>query len=320
MPAAPPLDDQYVGASPAASPAEVRALSRLRPWRGVAQIALEWALIAGPVWACHRAFSWPAYALTVIWVGARQHALAVLMHEAVHYRLSADKRVNDAIGDVTAAWPLFLDVASYREKHFAHHRHVNTDDDPDWISARDLFEYRFPMPWWEMALLFAGTMLGFGAFRQVQSLFFYGAPARGARSPVLKLAFYAALFAALALTGSLRLYAAYWIVPLLTWMRWAVYLRFASEHPLGVRGDVVAVTHTVVPSLLGRLFIGPNGIHYHIEHHLYPSVPFYNLPALHRALARDPAHRARARVFDGYPAVLRALVSRRSPAAAEDPT
>jgi fatty acid desaturase len=304
-------DDAGAGARSPASPAEIRALSRLRPLRTIAQIALEWALLLASIWACHRFFSWPLYLLTVIWVGARQHAITVLMHEATHYRLSPDKRVNDLVGNVTTAWPLFLDVASFRDKHFAHHRKVNLPEDPDWVSAQGLFEYKVPKRPWEMALIFLGTLLGFGAYRQIQALFFYGgAPSRPGRLPLAQIGFHAAVFTALALSRALPLYLAYWVVPLLTWMRWAVYLRFLSEHELDARGDVVAMTNTVLPSIVGRLFIGPNNIHYHIEHHLHPSVPFYNLPSLHRILMRDPAHRARARVLDGYPAVLRAACAR----------
>jgi fatty acid desaturase len=33
--------------------------------------------------------------------------------------------------------------------------------------------------------------------------------------------------------------------------------------------------------------IFPHQVNYHIEHHLYASVPHYNLPALHRELQRN---------------------------------
>ena len=35
----------------------------------------------------------------------------------------------------------------------------------------------------------------------------------------------------------------------------------------------------------------PHHVNYHIEHHLYPAVPHYNLPACHRALAASGALR-----------------------------
>jgi len=33
-----------------------------------------------------------------------------------------------------------------------------------------------------------------------------------------------------------------------------------------------------------RWWLFPHQMHYHIEHHLYPSVPHYRLPACHAAL------------------------------------
>ena len=37
-------------------------------------------------------------------------------------------------------------------------------------------------------------------------------------------------------------------------------------------------------NLLGRVLLFPNHVNYHLEHHLYPAVPHYHLPALHRLL------------------------------------
>jgi fatty acid desaturase len=36
--------------------------------------------------------------------------------------------------------------------------------------------------------------------------------------------------------------------------------------------------------MLQRFFLFPHHVGYHIEHHLYPAVPHYHLPALHAAL------------------------------------
>ena len=40
-----------------------------------------------------------------------------------------------------------------------------------------------------------------------------------------------------------------------------------------------------MPALL-RFFFAPKQVNYHLEHHLYPSVPFYHLPRLHAVLSR----------------------------------
>ena len=41
--------------------------------------------------------------------------------------------------------------------------------------------------------------------------------------------------------------------------------------------------------MLGRALLFPHHVNYHLEHHLYPAVPHYRLPALHRLLAAKGA-------------------------------
>jgi fatty acid desaturase len=48
---------------------------------------------------------------------------------------------------------------------------------------------------------------------------------------------------------------------------------------------------------------------YHIEHHLYPSVPVFRLRKLHHTLLQNPEYAARARVAHGYPALFRELTA-----------
>jgi hypothetical protein len=48
-------------------------------------------------------------------------------------------------------------------------------------------------------------------------------------------------------------------------------------------------THGSLGNWVGRFLLFPHHVNYHLEHHLYPAVPHYNLPALHRALAEKGA-------------------------------
>ena len=54
----------------------------LRPWLSLFAVALEWLAIGGAVGVLRGYWNPALYVLTVMWVGARQHALAVLMHKA----------------------------------------------------------------------------------------------------------------------------------------------------------------------------------------------------------------------------------------------
>src|SRR5207247_754591 len=95
---------------------------------------------------------------------------------------------------------------------------------------------------------------------------------------------------------NLRAYLLLWWLPLVTVFPACFRIRTAAEHSgLGGEGgryrretvDVLSSTRTVLGNALDRLFLGPHNVSYHIEHHLYPSVPFYRLRELARILRRD---------------------------------
>jgi fatty acid desaturase len=47
-------------------------------------------------------------------------------------------------------------------------------------------------------------------------------------------------------------------------------------------------------------------MNYHVEHHMFPMVPYYNLPALH-ALIKDDLPAPNSSIWDGYREMLRAV-------------
>jgi len=97
--------------------------------------------------------------------------------------------------------------------------------------------------------------------------------------------FHAACLIVFAWSGFLVQYLVLWILPLATVVQALLRLRAIAEH--GATSDfsspLTAARTNLVPSWLGWL-IFPHHVNYHIEHHLYASVPQYNLPALHREL------------------------------------
>ena len=90
-------------------------------------------------------------------------------------------------------------------------------------------------------------------------------------------------------------YLALWTLPLLTTLQPILRLRAICEH--GAVTDLsspltAARTNRTWGSLANwaaRLFLFPHHVNYHLEHHLYPAVPHYNLPRLHRLLVHKQA-------------------------------
>ncbi len=318
-PVAPDHPHDYDGEIPdRLPPAIVRELSRLAPARALAAIAVEWAAIVATIALCDAWDPGWLYPLVVVFLGARQHALIVLGHDAVHFRLLPRRWLNDWVANLLLWWPCAATNEAFRSSHGAHHRYLGTDRDgniPLWrLRGRDgrpTREWTYPKAPAQLALklLWRGCGLS-GAVMVLVGLvrpFRVVGPVYG----LARLAVLGAAVGAFAAVGRLDILFYYWLVPLTTWFVASNYIRLICEHSM-VRSDrpLYALTRTTVPSWFDLLFIVPRNISYHYEHHAYPGVPFYHLPALHAEMQRLPGYRAHAHVTRGVRRALGECVRR----------
>src|SRR5262249_38158534 len=127
----------------------------------------------------------------------------------------------------------------------------------------------------------------------------------------LHLAVVLALFA----LGHAEAYLLFWLVPLNTVFPACFRLRTAAEHsgiaaaPRYTRSapETIGTTRTTISGAVERFCLGPHGVGYHTEHHLYPSIRFFRLPEIHRLLQSAPEVAARSHRADGYAQVIREL-------------
>jgi fatty acid desaturase len=296
--------DEYIGPLSVRIPSEwLEELSRVNSLKSVGQIALEWAFIVLAVWFTQTFWNPLLYVCAVVWVGTRMHALAILFHDAAHYRILKDKKLNDIVGDLLLGWPLLVNVAGYRKNHFAHHRSVNTPDDPDWVIKLGETDYEFPRRRREILLVWSRYFLGINAVKFFKTIFKrVGGHVKVPRAmKIARPLYYLAILAAFVYSGRWPVLLMYWVVPYLTSFLFCLYVRSVAEHFGGMEYDhVLTQSRTVYPAWWERLLIAQNNINYHLDHHLYPSVPFYNLPKLHKVLLDDPVYRKKAHLTRGY--------------------
>jgi fatty acid desaturase len=291
---------------------ELRALSVIDSTRALGAIGAEWLGVVAAVSVCQFWFHPLLYMLTVMFIGARQHALAVIGHDATHYRLLPSRNVNDWVGNLLCLWPVFISVEGFRKFHGPHHQHTNLEGDGNrelWRTHHHgelVADWRYPK-----------STLGLAAVLLKRGLVMTGLwwMTRGILSSIVvrerpaviagRYTYFAGLAALFTLTGSWPLFLLYWLVPYCTWHTAIQYARLICEHS-AVDSDAPAyqVTRTTIPTWLESLFILPRNIGYHIEHHWYPSVPFYRLPELHDRLRQDAGFRRHANVTQS---VLRSL-------------
>lgn len=285
--------------------AELRELSRRRPGRAALAIARQWAVILAAAAGAVYWDRWYGYPLAIVVIATRQHALAVLMHDGAHRLLFADRRVNDLVSDLLLAFPLFISTTLYRRHHLEHHRYLNTDRDPDYDPTAIDNTTR------DWIRLFAADAVALNIVKTVGTLDQFSllpvlrgdrtvARAMGRARCALFLGGLGALAVVLVATGWWLPYLLLWIVPMITALSMILRLRDMAEH-VGCAEDAgIGGTRSVLAGALERALFSPCRINYHLAHHLYPSVPCYNLADLHRRLMEHQVVRDQARISHSY--------------------
>ena len=310
-----PHPHDFQGRVPNRLPAQViRELSVLQPRKAIAAIVVEWLGILAAIALCEAVWHPLVYIAVVVWIGARQHALTVLGHDAAHFRLLPNRCWNDWVANLTTQWPTFLTVEGFRHYHGEHHRFTGTAADGNrTIWKTHTADGHLTAEW-----TYPKTPIALGLTILHRAAFLTGVYwiVRGLVAAVLfrsswgqvsaRLGFYGVSIWALAATGNLQGFWLYWIVPYCTWHLACQYIRLICEHSAVHSTDpAYTMTRTTLARWWERWLIVPRGIYYHIEHHWYPSVPFYNLPALHARLMAQPTFRQHAVVTTSVLASLR---------------
>jgi fatty acid desaturase len=91
------------------------------------------AVIAGAIyfalnfseWGLHWAWNIPVAIVAIVLVGAGQHQLSVLAHEASHHTLFRNRWLNELVSDWFCMFPMLSTTHHYRLHHLAHHQFVN---------------------------------------------------------------------------------------------------------------------------------------------------------------------------------------------------
>ena len=277
---------------------ELRDLSVVDSPRALRAIGAEWLGIGVAILFCQLWFHPLPYVLAVMFIGARQHALAVIGHDATHYRLLPDRQINDWVGNVLCLWPVFISVEGFRKFHLPHHQHTNLEGDGNrelWHTHEDgelVVDWRYPKsPVGLAALLIKRGLVITGLWWMTRGLLSSIVVRERPAVIVVRYACFAGIAALITVTDTWTMFLLYWLVPYCTWHTTIQYARLICEHSaVHSAAPEYQVTRTTIPTRLESLFILPRNIGYHIEHHSYPSVPFYRLPELHERLVRLPGY------------------------------
>jgi fatty acid desaturase len=300
---------------------EIERLLEFHDWRSWLSFAVDWGLIA----ASFALVALLPNVLTIVFalfvIGGRQLGLSVLMHESAHRSLFRNRRLNDWVGNWLCGFPVWSDMRPYRTYHLRHHAKTGTAEDPDLGLAAP-----FPVTRSSLRRKVLRDLTGRTGIKRAVATWrrdlglSRGRVKRGEDAGVGSLTGVlvtnGVLFALLLAAGHPALYLL-WVGAWLTTYSLVMRIRSIGEHGMvGPAEDDLRNTRTTLVRWWERIFIAPNRVNFHLEHHLLMTVPHYNLPRMHRLL-RERGVLAHACVADGYPSVLR-LASSRAPGADAD--
>jgi fatty acid desaturase len=219
-------------------------------------------------------FCLPLYLLA----GAALHGISLFTHEAVHGTLSKNRWVN-AVAGAACAIPVLQNFSAYRVLHLRHHRHLGEDGDPDHYANYTRWSWLiFGMNW-------ARLLVGYPVYIIAIPILGFKQGAARARAGIL--AEVGATVAVVALVAMSPIPAVWiwqgWVIPMLI-INTLVNIRGMSQHTLLEHADdEVRGTRSILTVPVVRFFMCNEN--YHLEHHLYPGVPWHHLPKVHGALA-----------------------------------
>jgi fatty acid desaturase len=281
----------------------LRRLSQRSNARGALQWSVHVALLCATgvgVWAARG--SW-LIAPAMVLHGIVLNFLFCPLHETTHWSAFASRRANAAVGWI-CGFLLLLPAQFFRQFHFTHHRFTqNPSRDPELAQpAPDTvgsYLWRASgLPNWHKRL---SITLHHAMTGRVPESFIPARlqPAIVREARIVWIGYLLVICASLLLRRADALL--YWILPLLAGQPFLRLFLMAEHTGCPLSDNMLANTRTTTTN--GALRLLSWQMPYHVEHHCFPSIPFFSLVGVH-ALIRDRIEVA----APGYLAVHRQLL------------
>lgn len=211
---------------------------------------------------------------------AALHGISLFTHEAVHSVLNPSRVVNNVFGAI-CAWPVLQNFTAYKVLHLRHHKFLGVEGDPDHYANYTRWTWMvFIMNWLRFLIGYPVylVMIPILGFRQGRSGDRFWIVIESLAVLVMGVVIYLS-----PIPGTYLFYG--WLLPMIV-INSFVNIRGMSQHTLLPKpNDPVLGSRTILSNPITRYFMCNEN--YHLEHHLFPRVPWYRLPELHRELNAD---------------------------------
>jgi fatty acid desaturase len=280
------IDEQWLNALSRPS-AQATALSLW--WIYFPIILTVFAVISlNSLWVCLPA---------VLIIGNRQYAMYSLLHDGLHHLLHSDRKTNDRISRWLLAIPLGISMKKMRKNHLDHHRHLGHPGDPESLHL-NYPEFQFPLSWTAFLRISFLDLSGLNwLYYRIKGVLGFWREEKYSLVALRILPLMLLLLFWKIEQGGLIILL--WFFPLISVFQWLSRIRLSTEHFMLNQQNTLG-TRTMALGMLESLVFSPGNLGYHTEHHLFPQVPSFQLPRLHKKLMITPNYSTSAEIQTSY--------------------
>lgn len=246
--------------------------------------------------------------MSVVFIGARQRALASLLHEAAHGTLFSSKILNGTIGRVICGWTILQSISAYRNSHVLnHHPNIGEEEDPDLAYMLSEGVYVDQTRTQFITKFLIAPLVGIHTLRYVVFLLrdrlFGNLLDPHYRFETLTLiTMHVGIFVFAGWMDVMLELLLFWWLPYITTFAIIGWFSELSEHfPMmsQMKNKSIYASRNRYAAWYERLIIGMHGDNYHLTHHLLPGIPHWNLEKATNILREDKEFRAWDDVWGG---------------------
>ena len=221
--------------------------------------------------------------LAILPLGIAWVFLFSLEHEATHQTPFENRRVNEWAGQFCGI-VLLLPFQWFRYFHLAHHRYTNDPNkDPELLSGvapetkRALIWHASGFPYW----MGMSRKIWRNAFGENRDSYLPASAKAKVRSEARLAVFIYVCVAVFSLFNPVLIWI--WVIPVMVGQPFLRVYLLAEHGRCAFVANMLENTRTTYTNRIVR-FLAWN-MPYHIEHHSFPNVPFYNLPKLNELMS-----------------------------------
>ena len=281
--------------------------------RNIFALLFDWGLMIIGLYIFYNYPSFLTFITSLVVIGSRQFALAVLAHDGAHNLLFSNSKINDFMSQWFCAYPIFQDNRVYRPYHLKHHRFTETENDPDLSLSAP-----FPITKKSFFRKVLRDITGVTGYKRYSSslVSVLNTEANNTPEKIQKiwskihgfLIVNLTIFVLISLFSHWSLFFLLWWLPAFTYYSLIIRIRNIAEHCVTPGESDFDITRTTRASLIMRFLLAPHRVNFHLEHHLFMMCPWYNLPKAHSMMIEN-GYKDKMCLENSYHSVLTKAVS-----------